>query len=720
MTTTVVSSGHTSTGITITSGNTLIVLAGGVASNTTVSYGGHAYVSSGGTAFFTVVSSGGAGVVYKGGVASATTVSSGGTQNVYGSAAGTTVAYSGAVYVRSGAVVTNATVLSGGQITPLKGATIDGATISGTLDGLGGTVSGGSIASGGVAFIVKSATLEGTTIDGDVYVSSGAIVSALNVGSTGSAIVLKGAITTSDTVTSGGEEIVSGGSSVAATVLSGGGLFLQSGGTASGGSVSAGGTVTVISGTIAGNFVDNGDVVFGIANAVSVAGNLAGSGTIDVYDNATLTGTGTLSGGSINLYYGATLSLGTGATGTDTLNIVSGVGNVTLVVTGAAPGGVISGFVPGSGDQILLPGFGSSATVSQAGNLVTVTSGTVSTTLNIAGASGYSFSGSSGTGGLVLTDAVPCFLRGAKLATPGGDVAVEDLLAGDTVLLAGGGSAAIRWMGRGAGIITDANRCDASPVIVRAGALADGVPYRDLYLTRRHCVLVDGVLVPAELLVNGSSVVFDDAARQVDYFHVELADHAVLVANGAPAESFRDDGSFSLFDNAADRPAGALPVEPCCPVVTSGPRLEAAWRIVAARVADLPGSAVTQDPDLHLEVDGQRVDAVGSGEGLHHFRLRRPAKSLTLRSRQAIPASVGASSDQRRLGVALRQIVVRSGAFRSDIPLAAVQGGVYAPEGVSRWTKGAAVLPLDLLSVPGDEIELHIHAAGAPGYRPAV
>ena len=58
-------------------------------------------------------------------------------------------------------------------------------------------------------------------------------------------------------------------------------------------------------------------------------------------------------------------------------------------------------------------------------------------------------------------------------------------------------------------------RSAATPVVVRKGALADNVPYRDLRVTKGHSLFLDGVLIPVEFLVNHRSIQWDDRAREV-------------------------------------------------------------------------------------------------------------------------------------------------------------------------------------------------------------
>src|SRR5262249_50573383 len=136
--------------------------------------------------------------------------------------------------------------------------------------------------------------------------------------------------------------------------------------------------------------------------------------------------------------------------------------------------------------------------------------------------------GGSGTDVFLST---ACFVVGTRIATPNGEMAVEALHEGDLVTTLAGEAKRIRWIGRGDAPLSDANRCDLAPVIVRRDALGPGMPSRDLHLTRKHAVLVEDVLVPVELLVNDHSIVWDNDTTRVLYYHVELDDHDVLLAN---------------------------------------------------------------------------------------------------------------------------------------------------------------------------------------------
>ena len=148
------------------------------------------------------------------------------------------------------------------------------------------------------------------------------------------------------------------------------------------------------------------------------------------------------------------------------------------------------------------------------------------------------------------------------------------------MLTATGAVQPIVWIGTGRVLATR----EASTVIVRKGALAHNVPSRDLHVTKGHSLFIDGALIPVEFLLNHRSIVWDDRAREVEIYHIELARHDVLIADGAPAESYRNDGNRWLFSNA--NPGWERsPQPPCAPIRTGGPLVDAVWRRLLHRAA---------------------------------------------------------------------------------------------------------------------------------------
>lgn len=167
-----------------------------------------------------------------------------------------------------------------------------------------------------------------------------------------------------------------------------------------------------------------------------------------------------------------------------------------------------------------------------------------------------------------------CFVAGTMIMTPHGEVPVETLQPGSMVTLADGGAAPITWMGRQTISTRYADPLLVQPIRVLAGALDDGVPARDLLLSCDHALLVDGFLVQAGALVNGLSILREtDMPEMFTYYHVELENHALILAEGAPAETFIDNASRMAFDNWDEHPNNMALVEMDLPRAKSSRQL---------------------------------------------------------------------------------------------------------------------------------------------------
>lgn len=181
---------------------------------------------------------------------------------------------------------------------------------------------------------------------------------------------------------------------------------------------------------------------------------------------------------------------------------------------------------------------------------------------------------------LIKVTAVPlCFCAGVHIATPEGDVAVENLRVGGKVVTLGGKVRPIRWIGETSGLVNDDNR----PVIVRADAFGPSMPLRDVRVTRGHSFLFRDVLIPIGSLVNGISIIWDKDACIMRVFHIELDVHDILLADGSPAESYRDDGNRSGFTRARGNRTSARSLSTCFPIVSRGPVVERTRRRLAER-----------------------------------------------------------------------------------------------------------------------------------------
>jgi hypothetical protein len=148
-----------------------------------------------------------------------------------------------------------------------------------------------------------------------------------------------------------------------------------------------------------------------------------------------------------------------------------------------------------------------------------------------------------------------CFAAGTLISTPDGEAAVETLKIGDLVMTADGRAVPVKWIGRQTvtKFFTPVERF--APVRVTAGALGGGLPHTDLVLTSDHALILDGLAINAGALVNGTTILLDPVDSlpdRVTYHHVETEGHEVILANGAPAETFVDYVTRRAFDNHAE------------------------------------------------------------------------------------------------------------------------------------------------------------------------
>lgn len=357
---------------------------------------------------------------------------------------------------------------------------------------------------------------------------------------------------------------------------------------------------------------------------------IGGSSTISISG----TGTATISGGSFdNGKNPVVVSAGqnllfTGGTSIEAASISGGNGTGTVTLNGASlnlqSGGssvpIYFDNVPNNGTPNILqiPNYASGMTLENLGygDQIYANGDTLTLVLNKDGVS-YSLEDTHGgnytsilandvtlANGVSLDDfamdkgyfvydgaAPPCFYEGTMIATPSGEQAVEMLRAGDMVRLANGRVVPVRWVGFTRVSTRFADKLRSLPIRIKAGALAEGVPARDLLVSPDHALFLQGVLVQAGALVNGAGIIREEQVpERFTYYHVELASHELLLAEGAPAESFVDNIDRMNFHNWTAREAPHERIlEMDCPRAKSARQLPAALRLALAARAGLFG-----------------------------------------------------------------------------------------------------------------------------------
>ena len=373
------------------------------------------------------------------------------------------------------------------------------------------------------------------------------------------------------------------------------------------------------------------------------------------------------------------------------------IGSYTVLSGTTLAGPSIAGFA--QDDTLILDGFGATTDTYVSGTGLELGNGTTEITLAITGSFVTSdFSVVDPPGNTTISLNAACFAQGTRIRTIDGDVPVEKLKAGTQIALADGRIMPVIWLGhRTIDLSRHAHPDAVQPVLIMAGALADNIPKRDLVLSPDHAVALDGYLIPAKALINGATI-RQIIRRSITYYHVELEEHAVLLAEGAPCESYLETGNRHAFEN---NPASALALHPvfapatmdwqavrvtqsCLPFAEEGPAVEAARGRILARA----NIATSADADLAI--------------------TRQADGSAHITSRTAIPGHVSPDPrDQRKLGVKIAAITRGDGTM---IPLdhPSLTVGWHAPEPDGRWTNGRAIIPAALCA--GQEISISLAA----------
>jgi hypothetical protein len=426
--------------------------------------------------------------------------------------------------------------------------------------------------------------------------------------------------------------------------------------------------------TITGTLINNGTIIETAADTLDIAGPIEGTGRI-VFDPTTGIFNGPVGAGQVIEF--------------------SGTGSTIVLGDPTQFAGTLSGFA--AGDVLSLPSLTGLTGATYSNGTLVLTVGSATIDLAVTNSPGLS----AGVGIVAGPDGtqldVHCFATGTRIATARGEVAVEALIAGDLARLADGGFAPIVWRGqRDLSPARHAHPEAVNPVVFAAGALADGIPARELRVSPDHAFWLDGHLIPAKALINGATI-RQVAVDRITYHHVELPRHGALLAEGAAAESYLDSGDRADFTGGG----GAVRLHPdfaqamrvassFAPFVEAGPVVEAVRARLLAR-ADL---VLTDDAAM---------------------RIMRVAAGAVVASRHFIPAELSADPrDRRRLGVKIAAIAVGGRPIPLDHP--ALANGWHACEADGRWTDGAALIPASLLGGEGVDA-ITITLAGAARYR---
>jgi hypothetical protein len=168
-----------------------------------------------------------------------------------------------------------------------------------------------------------------------------------------------------------------------------------------------------------------------------------------------------------------------------------------------------------------------------------------------------------GIDGLIV-EGINCFCADTKIMTTTGEKPVQDITTEDTLLTVDGVETRVHWLGVQTINPNVRHPGSVTPVRITSGALGDGLPKRDLRLSPDHALAIDGYLINAGALVNGTTIYreHNTLSEGLTYYHIETDAHELILAEGVAAETFADFSARVDFENADEASGRVIPEMP--------------------------------------------------------------------------------------------------------------------------------------------------------------
>ena len=164
---------------------------------------------------------------------------------------------------------------------------------------------------------------------------------------------------------------------------------------------------------------------------------------------------------------------------------------------------------------------------------------------------------------------IVCYVKDTLILTENGYIPIQNIKVGDNIITKGKiyknsyinkkdniKSEKVIWISKFK--VSDMNT-ESRPVCIKSWALGYNLPFKDLYVSPNHSVLISnkgikhnylirGRMVPARRLINGRTIYQDNNCEEVEYYHIECKEHMAIIANGILSESYLDVNNRYVFE----------------------------------------------------------------------------------------------------------------------------------------------------------------------------
>jgi hypothetical protein len=154
---------------------------------------------------------------------------------------------------------------------------------------------------------------------------------------------------------------------------------------------------------------------------------------------------------------------------------------------------------------------------------------------------------------------VVCYVKGTLILTKNGWKPIEEIKEGTKVLTKGKIQKLkhvdiyaetqfmpVLWASK---FKVTASNGKSYPICIKKDALGENIPFKDLYVSPNHGLLINGKRVVAKKLINETTIYQDKTWKDVEYYHLECDKHCAIFANGALSESYLNEKNRFVFEN---------------------------------------------------------------------------------------------------------------------------------------------------------------------------